>query len=128
MSVLHVCINDHLIFQLKENEKFTVSHKEKKDFLEPTDGSITVKENADAAVEVALEKGKVGGSKKNQNRDYCVTKSTLLSEMKTMAKYDRKVLEMGSKAFMSFLKVLLLLFFFSILPLLLFLFLTLLLF
>ena len=116
MSVLHVCINDHLIFQLKENEKFTVSHKEKKDFLEPTDGSITVKENADAGVEVALEKGKVGGSKKNRNRDYCVTKSTLLSEMKTMAKYDRKVLEMGSKAFMSFLKVLLLLFFFSILP------------
>ena len=66
--------------------------------------------DAEAAVEVALVKGRVGGSKKNQNRDYCVTKSTLLSEMKTMAKYDRKVLEMGSKAFMSFLKVLSLLF------------------
>ena len=29
----------------------------------------------------------------------------MLTEMKRLAKYDRKVLECGSKAFMSFLKV-----------------------
>ena len=60
-------------------------------------------------VDVAGGEGLGGGSgaEKKQNRDYCITKSTLLTEMKTMAKYDRKVLEMGSKAFMSFLKVLL---------------------
>ena len=62
------------------------------------ESTVTPKENAD--VEAAA-----GGGKKKHNRDFCVTKATLLAEMKVMAKYDRKVLEMGSKAFMSFLKV-----------------------
>ena len=42
---------------------------------------------------------------KEGSRVYVITKNTILAEMKTLAKYDRKVLEMGSKAFMSFLKV-----------------------
>lgn len=42
---------------------------------------------------------------KESSRVYIITKNTILAEMKTLAKYDRKVLEMGSKAFMSFLKV-----------------------
>ena len=42
---------------------------------------------------------------KESSRVYVITKNTILAEMKTLAKYDRKVLEMGSKAFMSFLKV-----------------------
>jgi hypothetical protein len=64
-------------------------------------------ENGDVEAVAAAGGGGAGGGggKKKQSRDYCVTKSTLLTEMKVMAKYDRKVLEMGSKAFMSFLKV-----------------------
>jgi hypothetical protein len=61
-------------------------------------------ENADVEAVAGVVRGE-GEGKKRQSRDYCVTKSTLLTEMKVMAKYDRKVLEMGSKAFMSFLKV-----------------------
>lgn len=76
---------------------FTVGHEEKETLSKDAD--------VDAVAGVAVGAGGEGGGKKKQNRDYCVTKSTLLTEMKVMAKYDRKVLEMGSKAFMSFLKV-----------------------
>jgi hypothetical protein len=80
-----------------------VGHEEKESV---SDSSVTPEENADVETgAVAAVGGVGGGGKKKQNRDYCVTKSTLLTEMKVMAKYDRKVLEMGSKAFMSFLKV-----------------------
>ena len=57
----------------------------------------------DAASDNAEES--VKSSKKENVRKYCLTKFTMLTEMKRLAKYDRKVLECGSKAFMSFLKV-----------------------
>ena len=51
------------------------------------------------------EISKKESSKKDNKRKYILTKFTFLTEMKRIAKYDRKVLEFGSKAFMSFLKV-----------------------
>ena len=38
----------------------------------------------------------VKSSKKENVRKYCLTKFTMLTEMKRLAKYDRKVLECGS--------------------------------
>jgi hypothetical protein len=73
---------------------------------------MTVKSKKDESAPSSSSKGTLdsegetgGGDTKENSRTYLVTKNTILAEMKTLAKYDRKVLEMGSKAFMSFLKV-----------------------
>ena len=73
---------------------------------EPEGMEIAVDSKLEATNTVSDETEEtVKSSKKENVRKYCLTKFTMLTEMKRLAKYDRKVLECGSKAFMSFLKV-----------------------
>ena len=75
---------------IKEHEGIEIAVDSK------SDATDTASDNAEESVK---------SSKKENVRKYCLTKFTMLTEMKRLAKYDRKVLECGSKAFMSFLKV-----------------------